>query len=346
MLAWPAPVDAYTRLVDPLSATTGFRARVEAVVPETDRATTLVLRPGPGFPAHRPGQWVALGVDIDGVRHTRCYSLTSVPGRPDGCVSVTVQAVPDGVVSNHVADAARVGDVVHLDAPDGDFVLPTVRTAPLLFITGGSGITPVMGMLRTLAGSRSMGDVVLLHHAPGPGDVIFATELEDLARRCPTLQVDVALTGAGAPPPEAALTAGRLDRVCPDWRRREAWVCGPTPLLDAADALWAGPDVTGRLHVERFAPPRPVTDGVGGRVTFTRSGTTVGSDGTGTLLDLAEAADLTPVSGCRMGVCRRCVVPLRAGTVRDLRDGRTESEPGAYVQICVSSACGDVELEC
>jgi len=347
VLTWPAPPQAYTRLVDPLASGDGFRARVEDVVRETPRAVTLVLRPGDGWPPHRPGQWVALGVEIDGVRHTRCYSLTSVPGRPDGCITVTVQAVPDGIVSNHVGTRLAVGDLVHLAAPDGSFVLPAVRPVPLLFITGGSGITPVMGMLRSLAAARAVGDAVLVHHAPADSDVIFAADLQDLARRFPRFGLDVTLTGPGAPPPDAALTAARLDRLCPDWRRREAWVCGPAPLLDAAETLWAGPDCTGTLHVERFSAARsaPAPSGSGGHVTFGTSRCTVDSDGSETLLDLAESAGLTPTSGCRMGVCRRCVTPLRSGTVRDLRDGRTEPEPGTHVQICVSAAQGDVELD-
>ncbi len=347
VLTWPAPAGAYSRLVDPLAPGHGVRARVESVIAETPRAVTLVLRPGPGWPTHQPGQWVPVGVDVDGVRHTRCYSLTSVPGHSDGTIAITVQAVPDGVVSNHLVHRARPGDLVHLDQPQGDFVLPAVRLSPLLFITGGSGITPVMGMLRALLAARSMGDVTLIHHAPSEAEVIFADELDDISRRCTRFRHHVAITGPGIPPPAARLTTARLDRLCPDWRTRETWVCGPTPILDAADDLWSADDVTGTLHVERFAPARKLTDDErrSGTVTFTAAGRGIASDGGATLLDLAESAGLAPRSGCRMGVCRRCVTPLRAGTVRDLRDGRTESEPGTHVQICISAACGDVELE-
>jgi stearoyl-CoA 9-desaturase NADPH oxidoreductase len=345
VLTWPAPAGAYSRLVDPIAAGQDVRGRIERIEAETDRATTIVLRPGPGWRPHLPGQWVAVGVDVDGVRHTRCYSLTSVPAGPDATVSITVQAVPDGIVSNHLVHHAAVGEIVHLDGPQGDFVLPTVRTRSLLFLTGGSGITPVMGMLRALAHERVVGDSVLVHHAPSADQVIFADELEDLRRRHPRFRAHVALTGPGVPPPEARLTAERLDVLCPDWRRREAWACGPAPLLAAAEDLWATAEAP--LHVERFAPVRrhDASGLVSGTVSFAVSTRSCGSDGATPLLELAESAGLAPAHSCRMGVCRRCVTPLRSGVVRDLRDGRTESEPGTHVQICVSAAVGDVELE-
>ena len=141
---------------------------------------------------------------------------------------------------------------------------------------------------------------------------------------------------------------GRLDELAPDWREREAWACGPRPLVEALEALWADPSQpTARpLHVERFTPTTPGNmDRVEGTLTFARSGSSVASDGSRTVLDLAEESDLAPFVGCRMGVCRRCVVPLRSGTVVDMRDGRTECEPGAHVQICVAAPVGDVEIE-
>jgi ferredoxin-NADP reductase len=350
ILTWPAPVDAYLRLVDPLADARGSRARVEAVLPETPRAATVVLRPPSGFPVHRPGQWVPVEVDVDGVRHRRCYSITSPPAAPDGLLRITVQAVPDGVVSNHLVRRTRVGDVVHLGDPQGDFTLPDTPDpaggGPLLFITGGSGITPVMGMLRALAADVTVGDVVLVHHAPDMGEVLFRDELARLARTYPGLRVELVLTGPGPPGPDLALGPDRLDGLVADWRRRATWVCGPPALVAAAEGVWGAADRVGRLHVERFAaPPSVVSEGGGGVVHFAGSGRRTASDGRTPLLELAESAGLSPVSGCRMGVCRRCVVPLRRGTVIDLRDGRRETEPGTSVQICVSAAVGDAELD-
>lgn len=353
VLTWPAPAGTYRRLVDPLSRGVGVRARIEAVIPETPRAATVVLRPGAGWRPHRPGQWTSIGVDVDGVRHHRCYSITSLPAdvgtieRARSRLTVTVQAVPGGTVSNHLVRDARPGDVVHLDGPYGDFGFdPDAPARPALFVTGGSGITPVLGMLRALdAGLVADRDVVVLHHAPSAADALFTDEIGALALHRRRVRSHLTETGSAAPPAGLELTPARLDDICPDWRVREAWACGPRPLLDAMSAAWADGGVDHALHVERFAPTvAPPATAVDGSVAFTVSGVEVTSDGDTTILDLAETAGLTPSSGCRMGVCHRCVVPLRSGTVRDLRDGRTRTEPGTHVQICVNAPVGDVEI--
>lgn len=375
VLTWPAPSGAYRRLGDPLAPGNGVRARIESIVPESPRAATIVIHPGRGWRPHRPGQWVSVGVEIDGVRHQRCYSITSLPATPARLVgpgtrsadvlTITVQSVPDGIVSNHLVNDARPGDIVHLDGPDGDFTLTEPSTpmgsrrdgtgtptdAPArLMITGGSGITPVIGMLRALdAGlAGAVGDITVVHHAPSQSEMLFAHDLKVLERRHLGVEVHLIATGDGAPPPELEITARRLDELCADWRDRETWVCGPRPLVDAVSALWDDPTslTTAPMHVERFTPTlAPDHDAVAGTVTFARSGCDAPSDGATTVLDLAESAGLTPVSGCRMGICRRCITPLESGAVQDLRDGGVVCEPGTHVRICVSAPVGDATFD-
>ena len=345
-LSSPLPVDAYLGLLDPLWSSTSLKGRVVSVTPETHRSATITIHPGRGFGRYEAGQWVTVGVEIDGVRHRRCYSLTSNPERSEGLISITVSAMPEGLVSNHLVYGTEPGDYLTLEQPSGDFHLPADRTNPMLFITGGSGIPPAMGMIRTLVGAEECHDVVLLHHAPDASETIFAAELAELDKRTPGLTVNVAHTGVGAPPPELALTVERLDRECPDWRSRTAWACGPAPMLDDVETAFGSADVADRLNIERFVPKaRPAAaGGEGGRVSFTSSGGDTVLDGSTTLLDGAEAAGLSPASGCRMGICHTCVVPLESGCVRDVRTGELTSDPGTHVQVCVSVAAGDVEI--
>jgi stearoyl-CoA 9-desaturase NADPH oxidoreductase len=336
------PAD-YVDLLDPLRSGAALRARIEAVHPETRDAVTLVLRPGRGWRGHVPGQYVRVGVDVDGVRHWRAYSVTCPPGRADGCVSVTVKAIPDGVVSNHLVRRARPGDVLQLDQAAGDFVLPAPRPDKVLFVTGGSGITPVMGMLRSslAAADDRLRDVVLVHSAPTAADVVFGGELRALARagrvRLVEKHTDV----------DGMLSADELRRVVPDLAERDAWVCGPAGLLELCEQLWADLGSPERLRTERFRPV-VVTPGDGGQVSFSRTGAVVDADGATPLLDAGEAAGVLMPSGCRMGICYGCVLPLREGAVRDLRDGSlTTAAPGdgVLVQTCINAAAGACDLD-
>src|SRR5215218_9419855 len=171
------PTD-YLDLIDPLRSGADLRGRIEAVVPETRDAATVVIRPGRGWKGHRPGQYIRIGIDVDGVRQWRAYSLTSDLTRSDGCISVTVKAIPDGKVSNHLVRRTSPGTLIQLDQAAGEFVLPEQRPEKALFLTAGSGITPAMGMLRN---HPELTDVVLVHSAPTAEDVVFGAELRALA---------------------------------------------------------------------------------------------------------------------------------------------------------------------
>jgi len=328
----------YLDLIDPLRSGADLRGRIEAVVPETRDAATLVIRPGRGWVGHRPGQYIRIGVDVDGVRQWRAYSLTSDLTRTDGCISVTVKAIPDGTVSNHLVHRTRPGTVVQLDQAAGEFVLPEARPAKALFVTAGSGITPVMGMLRN---HPELSDVVLVHSAPTSDDVVFGAELRGLAAagriRLIEQHTDV----------DGMLDAAAIAALVPDWFERATWACGPVGMLEALEAHWESAGVHGRLYTERFRP-RVLVTGEGGTVSFTKNGTTLEADGATPILDAAEEAGVLMPSGCRMGICYGCVLPLREGAVRDLRNGEiTTAAPGdgVLIQTCVSAAAGACDID-
>ncbi|MGI9125330.1 MAG: ferredoxin reductase, partial [Mycobacterium sp.] len=181
-LTTPLLPEDYLDVIDPLLSDKHLRGRIVAIHPETRDAVTLVIKPGNTWRPHTPGQYLRLGVEVDGVRQWRSYSLTSRAGRPDRCVSITVKAVPDGLVSNHLVRRATVGTIVHLDQAAGEFTLGSRVPARMLFLTAGSGITPVMGMLRNLDPENAC-DIVVVHSAPSAEDVIFSGELRMLAER-------------------------------------------------------------------------------------------------------------------------------------------------------------------
>jgi ferredoxin-NADP reductase len=275
-----------------------------------------------------------MGIDVGGVGVGRAYTLPPGPGA-DGRISITVKAVPDGKVSHHLVRRAKPGTLIQLDQPTGDFVLPQAKPAKVLYLTAGSGITPVMGMLR----DTEFDDVVMVHFAPRPQYVNFRNELHYLVAGKKLRLTEVHTDTDGM------LDITRLGELVPDWAERETWACGPAGLLDAAEEHWTEYGVQERLHTERFRPGIVVA-GDGGEVTFSATGKTVDADGATPLLDVGEEAGVLMPSGCRMGICFGCVSPLMAGAVRDLRTGEiTEAEPGVLIQTCVSAAAGPCDIE-
>ncbi|MFF3109564.1 ferredoxin reductase [Kitasatospora sp. NPDC057904] len=338
MVTTPLLPSDYLDLVSPLRAGADLRGRIEAVHPETSDAATVVIRPGRGWRGHTAGQYVRIGVDVDGRRLWRSYSITSPTDRRDGRITITVKAIPDGKVSNHLVRRATPGTLVQLDQPTGDFVLPRAKPAKVLYLTAGSGITPVMGMLRDI----EFDDVVMVHCAPRPQDVIFRDELHGLVADKKLRLTEVHTSTGGR------LDVARLGELVPDWAERETWACGPAGLLNAAEGHWTEHGVRERLHTERFRPRIVASDDGegGGEVTFSTTGKTVDADGATPLLDIGEEAGVLMPSGCRMGICFGCVTPLKAGAVRDLRTGEiTEAEPGVLIQTCVSAAAGPCDIE-
>jgi ferredoxin-NADP reductase len=338
LLATPLVPSDYLDLFSPLQSPAQLRARIVEVRPETRDAATLVLKPGRGWRDHVAGQYVRIGVDVDGVRQWRAYSTTEPP-RADGCITVTVKAIADGVVSNHLVRRSRPGQILQLDQATGDFVLPQQRPAKALFLTAGSGITPVMGMLRD--GLDSLDDAVLVHCAPTRDDVIFGGELRRLAETSGLQLIERHDDIHGM------LQVEQLDQLVPDLAERETWVCGPTGMLDAAEAHWSAKGIIDRLHTERFRP-LVVVAGEGGTVNFGTSNISVEADGATPILTAGEAAGVLMPSGCRMGICMGCVVPLREGVVRDLRTGdlTTAAEgDGVKIQTCINAAAGACHID-
>jgi ferredoxin-NADP reductase len=328
----------YLDLVDPLRSGADLRGRIEAVLPETRDAATIVIRPGRGWNGHAPGQYIRIGIDVDGVRQWRAYSVTSSLGRTDGCIAVTVKAIPGGRVSNHLVHRTAPGTIVQLDQAAGEFVLPAARPTKALFVTAGSGITPVMGMLRN---HHELSDVVLVHSAPTADDVVFGAELRALAADGRIRLIEQHTDTAGM------LDAAAIADLVPDLGERATWACGPVGMLEALEEHWRAAGLADRLYTERFRP-RVLVTGEGGTVSFAKSGTTLAADGATPILDAAEDAGVLMPSGCRMGICYGCVLPLREGAVRDLRNGEiTTAAPGdgVLIQTCVSAAAGACDID-
>jgi len=372
-LATPHGVDRYLELINPMWAATEVRARVVDVVRENPdsagaEVATLTLQPTSTWRGHRAGQYLKVGVELPGSarRLTRCFSISSAASAPGEHFTLTIRAHEEGQVSKFLVRQARPGQILHLSQAEGDFTLRESPASPSpnrsLFITGGSGITPAMSMVRTLLrdgfsgvpakdcvggaerrrrnpswGGDYVGHVgrrvTFVHFARSPEDQIFAAELAEIAAA--DNGVDVHLFYG-----DETFSAIRLARIVPDFREVDTWCCGPAPLVELVQAAYDG---SRRLTLEYFKPPRAATGKVGGEIEFAATGRTVGNDGS-TLLEQAEAAGLTPEFGCRMGICFSCTARKTEGTVRNVLTGEESSLPDEDIRICVSTAVGDCSV--
>ncbi|MGC1852655.1 MAG: ferredoxin reductase [Solirubrobacterales bacterium] len=337
----PLLPDDYLELINPLWSTRELRGRIERIEPETAEAATVLIRPGFEWAGHRPGQYLRIGVVVDGIHHWRAYSLTSDPGRVDGCISITPKLVETGKVSPYLVREAKPGDIVRLGGVEGTFVLPDPPPEKLLFISAGSGITPIMSMLNSLAGNDTVGDVVHIHSARTADEVIFGKRLGEIERACEGFDLRLQLTAE-----QGRISPADLDRLCPDWRRRHAFVSGPAAMLDALTRHWESEGNPELLNLERFQPVigGEPGGGEGGTIRFTKSRVEGGCDGATPILAAGEEAGATLPFGCRMGICHTCVGELRSGKLRDLRTGKVHGSEGEMVRTCVNAPEGPIEI--
>lgn len=342
-IATPHGIDRYLELVNPMWAAHEVRARIVDVHREVDVAghppvATITLQPTSTWQGHAAGQHVQLGVEVNGARRTtRVFTVSSAASRPGDRFTITLRANPDGVVSKYLVEQARPGEVVHLSQAQGEFVLPDHVPDHVVMISGGSGITPVMSMLRTLQRRTHRGRVTFIHYAQSPEHQIFADELAEVARSGYGIDVHLLHPELGDP----ALSPAWLEHQVPGYREVPTWACGPAPLIEAVQAAYDGSDA---LRVEFFKPPRTSAGQAGGEVAFTRSGAS-GANSGATLLEQAEALGLRPEFGCRMGICFSCTATKTEGTVRNVLTGETSSLPDEEIRICVSAPDGDCAVD-
>lgn len=332
LLTGPHGVDRYTELVAPTWTTGDARAKIVAVRRQTPRSVTLTLEPNRAFTGFRAGQHINLTVEIDGRRRTRPYSPASA--EDSRYIELTVGRHDGGLVSAYLYERARPGMIVGLDSVGGEFVLPARLSRRILFVSGGSGITPVMSMLRTLRTTGFTGEIAFVHYARSADEACYRAELDAMVG-VRTLHGYTRVT-AGSDldgrfgPAHLAAAMPEPDAV---------FVCGPPALVAAVREHCAN------VRSESFVPPvfDASAEASGGSITFADSGVKVTDDGR-PLLEQAEAAGLNPDSGCRMGICHSCTRRKTHGVVKNLITQAVSSAEQEDVQICVTVPVGDVDI--
>lgn len=324
-----------------------------------------------------PGQFCTIVLNINGKKVLRSYTISSTPSRPY-VLEVTVKRVPGGLVSNWLPDNLKVGDPISIAGPKGKFCLaPGKIHKKILFLTGGSGITPLMAMSRWLCDVSADVDMKFLNSVRSPKDIIFHKELELLTSRYKMFE-PVVITASREKTdawlgPTGHIDAHIIKKVAPDFIQRHVYMCGPQPFMDAMKAILISIGFPmDQLHSESFGGVRTATDKLAVvapgaavqllsatadkkpataknafTVEFSRSGKTGEGDEQSCLLDVAEDLDVDIDYSCRSGSCGACKVKLLSGEVEmETTDGLEESEQAeGYVLACVSMLKKDCKVD-
>jgi ferredoxin-NADP reductase len=321
-------------------------ARVEQVLSETRDTKTLVLKPARRWFGFSAGQHVNICVEVDGVRRNRTFSLSSSPllWREQGLITLTIKRLPGGLVTNWLHDHLQTGSVIGLGEAFGDFQIPE-PARPVLFIAGGSGVTPVLSQLETMAALEYPAPVTLLYFVRTNDDVIAREKLLALEARYNALTLNIMATHESDEP--RYLCNEDLDDI-PGISARQVYLCGPEGLMDLARNLLCQRGIADSdIHSTFFSAPSANLDDetLGGEVQFENSQLEVGSEGDATLLEIAEAAGLTPRHGCRMGICHQCSCRKTSGTVINRLTGQPSGPGNENIQLCISVPRGPVSLD-
>jgi glycine betaine catabolism B len=303
--------------------------------------------------SYKPGQFLTFEFEIGGQRINRCYTIASAPTRPY-LISITVKRVKNGPVSNWLHDNLRPGMEVRAVGPMGDFTCAAHPARKYLFLSGGSGITPLMSMSRSHDDLGSDADIVFVHSARSPADIIFRDEIALMARQRPGFRA-TAVCEADSPGERWDGVRGRLSLpmlslIAPDFREREVFSCGPGPYMTSVRAILAqaGFDMA-HYHQESFdfeeltaaaqeaSPATPKLNGTHFTIQFTKSRRDVECS-TGTfVLDAARSAGMRLPSSCTKGMCGTCKSKLVSGTVEMQHAGgirQREIDQGMILLCC------------
>ncbi|KQV76191.1 hypothetical protein ASC61_14930 [Aeromicrobium sp. Root344] len=345
-LTSPHTIDHYLDQIHPMLAAENVRARVVEVVQETGDASTVILRPNGAWKGFTPGQHVQFGVEVDGTRRVRCFSVSSSRAAKKGTFSVSVKAHPDGYVSQFLHHELKPRTIVYLSQAEGEFVLPRDVPDNLLLISGGSGITPVMSMIRTLRDTGHQGRVTFLHYARSRDDEMFTADLDALAEAA---NVTVMRVYTRRPAPGAELKGrfhvDHLKHLGIDPTDTLTYVCGPAGLIATVRDTYTELGAADQLRLEYFKVPSVDLDAADATGTLTFDDARIEADNSGaTILEQAEAAGLKPEFGCRMGVCNTCVVKKNHGAVRHVISNEISANTDETIKICVHVPVGDVNV--
>jgi ferredoxin-NADP reductase len=322
----------------------GYRAKVITVRDETESVYSLVLKVSKRWIGFKPGQYVEITCIQDGARISRTFSISS-PRKlftHKRIIELSIRKQENGRITPWIYETFKTGQIITLSQAKGDFTIPSL-TKPLLFIAGGSGITPFRSILAEYVNANYLADVKLMYYAQN-NDHLFSQELQKLQDEHSKIKIALINTKDFG-----HINIDHLNQHCDDFKKRETFICGPAGMIQASEELllsngvdktkinheYFGPAAIGKLDIE--------TNGI---VKFIQSSkkTQFFHDAPKTLLELAESLGLKPITGCRAGICHQCVCKKQQGTVFNTLTKKFSDTGTQDIQLCVSVPVGDVNL--
>ncbi|NOQ36891.1 MAG: FHA domain-containing protein [Methylococcaceae bacterium] len=309
--------------------------------------------------SYKPGQFITLMLEIDGKKVCRSYSISSSPSRPH-ILKITIKRVANGLVSNWLCDNLKLGDKIKVKGPSGKFTCFDYPSGKILFICAGSGITPMISMMRWIIDTAATVDIKMLVSSKTPSDIIFRKELELMSARHNHFQIAATITTSSMGTESWLGYTGRVNEnmlklLSPDFKERHIFLCGPAPFMQSIEQILRNMEFPmGNLHIESFAEGR-VAKGIDikdlpkdgkYRVKFSKSNLTARTNGEHSLLEIAEAHGIEIEYSCRVGSCGLCMVKCK-GDVNVDNDCEIDKkdEQAGYVFSCCSKAKANVEID-
>lgn len=345
------------QMIAPYWSTDAYRARVVEIRDELTDMYTLVLEPQRGlidrkWSNFQAGQFIELMIEKDGASTLRCFSISSSPAYYErtGLIELSIRIQENGRMTPWIRQQLTPGSMVNISDAQGDFVLPEAtlnsqEPQKLLFIAGGSGITPFRSMLQQLALSQSSGfDIHLLYYSRNDQQIAFQKELEEFQ----TKNSNIAVTFIDSEK-DGFICDDHIQTYCSDYLQRSSYICGPSPMIQQARKVLANLGLEEeKINFEFFGiAPIDIENSEQGVVHFQTSNILSVSekDTAQTLLEQAESEGLKPVSGCRIGVCHQCICKKKSGVVYNTRTQKYSDTGSEEIQLCISVAQGDVVLD-
>jgi len=314
----------------------------------------------------KPGQFLSFTFNIDGKTINRCYSISSSPTQPYQ-FGITIKRVPGGLVSNWTHDHLNIDSKVTVAPPTGHFNCIDITAKKYLFLSGGSGITPSMSMVRWMQDSGQTPDVHFMHSARSPKDIIFKDELLQIDAKWPNFQLSTLCEEKcpenGWSGYRGRLTANQVQHICPDYKERTIMCCGPEPYMKAVRQILESIDFPMENYVEEsFGAPAPSTSelsqspdessdkrvNIDVQLNFTTTNKQASGESKTSVLDTAQANGIWIQAGCRTGICGSCKVIKTSGsiTMDEQPIGLSKEEiTEGYILACCSYPQSDLSIK-